>query len=70
MSLDVWAIYEPPGQDSFIVVVWRASRGTTSFVGTPRVVDTLDQARSLVPVGLIRMSRSPYDAPDLIETWI
>lgn len=35
----------------------------------PRLANTLDEARSLVPLGLYRQPRQEGDDPFIVETW-
>jgi hypothetical protein len=39
----------------------------TRFVMTH---DTVEQLRTLMPSGLVRMDRHPMDAPEIVECWI
>lgn len=34
------------------------------------IVDTLEEARAAIPLGLIRLTRIPGDAPDVFESWM
>ena len=34
------------------------------------VVDTLEEARALIPEGLVCLARSPEDQPQIVESWV
>lgn len=42
--------------------------GTRPLTGF--VCDTIEQARSLVPDGMVRLMRTPQDHPSVVEVWI
>jgi hypothetical protein len=49
----------------FLIVAGRALPDKLLGVG-----DTLDQARALVPRGLVRLDRAVNDDPVIVETWV
>lgn len=75
-ELPIWTIYENPSDypGKFVVRRGAVMQGGTyyldpapSFVG-----DSLAEARASLPHerGLVRMSRSPGDAPQIVEVWL
>jgi hypothetical protein len=69
--LTIWVIYQNP-RDFPGKWVLRAQMATPDGVtALPQcvVADSLDEARSRVPYGLIRMTRHPNDDPVIYETW-
>lgn len=72
-SLAMWVIYENPSdyRGKFVVRIHRPGRdGSVVAEREPRaVVDTLAQARAVVPPLLYRMDRHPDDDPVIVEVW-
>jgi len=67
-NLDVWVIYENPLDAPGKFVVRRHTLdGPTEEAYQ---VDTLDGAREVVPIGLVRIPRETWDEPQIVETWI
>jgi hypothetical protein len=71
--LDTWGIFHDPEVDKWAVVKWRAEDGKLTAY-PPRVADSLDAARALVPIerlGLVRFLPTPgEDSPELVESWV
>lgn len=70
--LPLWVVYHPvtreyPGHWVARMHVALPDPKPTRFVITH---DTLAQLRDMLPPGLIRMNRSPADAPEIAEVWI
>lgn len=67
-----YTIYERPADhpDCFVVRQWHIYRGDSEpMQGEARTADTLDDARELVPEGLVCIVRSPEDDETIVETW-
>lgn len=64
----IWVIYESPPDfpDQYVARRLQLSQPTLDFV----VGDTLNDVRSKLPKGLIRIERSERDDPTVRESWI
>jgi hypothetical protein len=73
-GLWMWTIYAHPADFpdvEFVVRGWIVGpHGTLTDSGALGFAHTLDEARNIVPAGLVRMERSPDDDPVVVETWI
>lgn len=71
-ELITWAVYcnprDFPGR--FVVREWMASDGQVIPGRLLGVTDTLEQARSLIPAGAVRMEPRPGGDPVICEEWI
>jgi len=67
--MKMWVIYKSPSDYPGSWVVREHD-----VPGGPRqdcdVCTSLNEARKLVPFGLIRIDRFPSDPPQLVETWM
>lgn len=71
--LDIYVVYANPLDYPGRYVVRRqgVSRGRVDIDPEPLgVVDTLDQARDLLPPGLTWLDRQPGDEPQIVECWL
>lgn len=70
MSVPVWVIYEK-GPRAFVVRCWRMEDGALFAEGEPHAgtIATLEDARALIPQGLLRVERAPIEDPTIVETW-
>lgn len=72
-TLSLWTIYGNPDDypGKHVLRESRASNGKMYMAIEPAaVVDTLEEARAAVPVGLHRMERRPADDSKIVEVWI
>jgi hypothetical protein len=72
--LTMWTIYSSPADYPdvpFVVRGWAVGPyGALADTGALGFADTLDEARNMIPDGLVRMERSPDDDPVVVETWM
>lgn len=70
--LALWVVYESPKDfpGEYVARRWLVQRGGAFPTDVHVRAPTLDGVRSLLPVGLFRMNRSPADEPQIVETWI
>lgn len=68
--LTQYTIYERPRDypEGFVVRAWHIMPGRAE-PGEARTASTLEEARALVPPGLICFARTPDDDPTIVETW-
>ena len=67
-----FVIYENPTDypDRFVVRKWRIGGGAVEAAVWPtKVVDSLEEARSHVPDGLVNIGRTSGDDPVIREVW-
>jgi len=69
-GLHMWTVYDhpldyPDGYIARLHVIGKKS-GPTNII---RTAPTLEEVRKLLPPGLIRITRSPKDEPQIVETW-
>lgn len=70
-QLLMFTIYEKPKDhpNGFMVRAWRVeSKDPTPLEATR--VDTLEEARQLIPAGMVKIPRDPSDDPVIVESWI
>jgi hypothetical protein len=68
LSLDIWVIYDNPLDAPGKFVARRHTLdGPTDEAYE---ADSLEDARGLIPDGLVRMPRDGRDEPQIVETWI
>ena len=70
-----YVIYERPADypAHFVIRKWTFSHGGGNDpIPSPLIgqVDTLEEARALIPNGLFRMRRDPFDDKTIVETWL
>lgn len=69
--LSIWTVYdkrlEPPA--SFVALRWLVGR---EQVATPDILvaATLQEIRSLLPLGLFCLTRDVNDEPTVVESWL
>jgi hypothetical protein len=63
----VHGLPEYPGQ--FVVVSWTARMNSTE-VTKVEAAPTLDEARRLVPAGMVRLDLHDSDHPTILEVWV
>ena len=68
----MYTIYDSPTDypGKFVVRRWEIDKGPAVPKETLAVKDSLIEARLAVPVGLVRVDRSPGDDPVIVETWL
>lgn len=72
-SLEVFVVYEDPIDfpGRFVVRRQRASAGLVEVDPVPMaVVNTLEEARAVLPRGLARIPRASDDEPQVVEGWV
>lgn len=75
-TLEHYVIYERPKDypDKFVVRRWviKAGNEEEALIADKAavLVNTLEQARAVVPQGLYRIPRAQEDDPVIVETWI
>ena len=72
-SLTIWVIYEHPRDypEGYVLrAQFAMDDGTVQSDEVVWVADHPDKLRAIVPLGLVRMERSPGDNPVILETWI
>lgn len=70
--MTMYCIYEHPRDypNKYVVREILISKGETKYIDPPTaIVDTLNDARTVIPNGLIPVPRHPTDDPVIIETW-
>ena len=72
--LDMFTIYENPSDfpGKFVVRKHAVGHGGVQLVaGSPEaVVDTLEEARAVIPGGRVSVGREAGDDPVIVETWV
>ena len=70
--MDQYAIYDHPKDypNKFVVRKWIIEAGQISAGELLGAVDTLEEARRLIPSGLYRINRFDQDDPVLSEVWL
>lgn len=71
--LRIVVIYENPTDHpgKFVAREQWAGAGAILVGGAPLIVaDSLTEARSVVPDGMIRLPRNPEDEPQIVECWL
>lgn len=65
----IWCIYDHPTDypHNFVVRPWR--EGGQPYL-TALIASTLQEARTLVPEGLVRVKRLEADDPPIVECWM
>lgn len=74
-ALTVWVIYERPSDhpDHFVLRAWDIFEGEATYREDVALADSLEQARTLLPlseVPLVRLPRHPSDDAPIVESWI
>lgn len=72
-ALPLFVVYRSPSDfpGKYVVRQWDVVRGGTAPNREPRcVVDTLDQARTSIPSGLVNIGRQPGDDACIEEVWV
>lgn len=69
--LTIWTIYDhPKDYPEFIVVrPLKVERGLVR-PGPALICKTLEDARKMIPLGLVRVRRAPHDDPCIVECWL
>jgi hypothetical protein len=70
-DLRMWTIYERPMEhpEHFVVRKWRVTKDGPWPSSHVQLASTLDDARAVVPAGLVCLARSGSDDPTVVETW-
>lgn len=73
-ALALWTIYRSPrdAPGKWVVRRWRVVPGLLDPVPDEASTahDSLEQARAVVPAGLVMFARAPGDDPVVVETWL
>lgn len=70
--LTQYAIYVNPADmpGRFVTREWHIARGASApLAGRAWPANSLEQARRVVPEGMVRLERQPDDDPVILETW-
>jgi hypothetical protein len=70
--LEIWTICDHPSDhpDGFTVRKHIVGRGVSGPTQEMFVAPTLDEARALLPPGLMCVGREPDDDPVIVESWM
>jgi hypothetical protein len=70
--LTMWTIYENPKDypGKWVVRAHRVGAGIVMPHTECVVTESLEAARRAVPIGLIRLDRTPKDDPVIVEIWL
>lgn len=71
--MNIYVVYDNPTDypGKFVVRAHRVISGGSVPEAEPRAVtDTLDEARKVIPDGLIRFVRDETDDAKIVETWL
>lgn len=71
--MKMFTIYKYPLDypDKFVVRCWYPDPASLKYEKEPTaVVDTLDQARQAIPLGLTNIGRFEDDDPKILEVWM
>jgi hypothetical protein len=70
--MNTWTIYRRPPSEPYGYAARRFEITKQGAVATHDgfTARSLPEIRALLPKGLVRMTRSPDDAPEIVETWI
>lgn len=71
-NLVVWTIYAPAPEhpDMFAVLTWMGAFDGSLIRGDLQLAPTIEDARAMIPAGLIRMDPADSDHPAILETWL
>jgi hypothetical protein len=71
-ALHMWTVYDHPRDYPDKYVARRSEIGAASVKMTNDmfVADTVDELRTLLPPGLVCLSRDPNDDPCIVEVWL
>lgn len=67
-----WTIYERPSDypDNFVVRAWYIFPGKAVPARMAIVVDSLEEAREMIPEGCVCLGRAPTDDEAIVEVWL
>lgn len=70
--LSIWTIYENPSDfpGEFVAREHQIDRYGTIATNNIRRGKTLESVREQLPPGLVRMVRTEFDPPNVVETWL
>ncbi len=71
-ALEMFVIYFNPKDfpNLFVVRRWTVDGGRPLPTPDHWIANSLDDARGLVPYGLVPLARDPSDDPVIVESWI
>jgi hypothetical protein len=71
-SINIYVIHRSPRDypGKHVVRINRVFPGRVVVGPLVGVVDTLEEARGLVPAGLACLPRHPEDEPQIVESWL
>lgn len=71
-SLIIWVIYHDekgyPGK--YVLRPFRIKSGISFPLAKMLVLDSLEEARDVIPPGLARIAPDPTDQPEIVESWL
>lgn len=68
MKFPIWTVYQYPEDypGKFVARCFDLDKPTVAVI----VADGLEDLRSLLPKGLVRLERNELDDPVILETWL
>jgi hypothetical protein len=65
--MEIWTIYKHPRDypEHYVARLWLWGDPTERVL----TAETLEEIRTLIPRGLVRLNRMPDDDPAIVETW-
>jgi hypothetical protein len=71
-NLDMWTVYDHPRDypDKYVARRCTVGRGGLTMTNDMFVADTINEVRSLLPLGLFCLPRDPKDDPCIVEVWL
>jgi hypothetical protein len=69
--LEQWVVYWSPSDfpDQYVVRRWEIGRGWMRPTDDAQAFDMLEEARLVVPEGMVNLGRSGPDDPTVVEVW-
>jgi len=70
--LEMWTIYDHPDDmpDCFVARKFRVLPTGPEPTRELRAAGSLEEVRSMLPLGLVNLGRYEDDEPQIVETWI
>jgi hypothetical protein len=68
----IWVIFDHPRDfpDKFVIRIQEASASGVRHRPEVWLRDSLEEARKVIPPGLVRIERDPSDDSVIVESWI
>lgn len=67
-NIRMYVVYDHPSDypNCFVVRLWKNGQPTLTHI----LAESLEQARKMIPNGLVRIPRHVSDDPVIVETWV